>query len=317
MLGVDYAVLADPSRFLYLEPEDKAQLCAAVDHLKGWEPDMVLMDSVGELLPLMGANSNSNDEVTAAFRAVVGPLAKAGAAVVLIDHLAKNAESRRLGPVGAYGKTRIFNGVMVRVFRVVQLAPGQGGTSSLWVHKDRTGAVRRETVAPESSEDGDDAGEIKRDNLRRWGVFTVTSNPVLDRGKPVLDEDGYPLETLSWEIKCPKGLHGSTDGTDMPDPRRGGRPRGNGVNDIGSEKYEEAVQTSIVKLCKLTREERIRVGKGGTSKTALHTDFIGGSRVPFSGAYERWCEAGWPDDPKVVPELTKIDPFDPSFATPD
>ncbi|MGV0645071.1 AAA family ATPase [Mycolicibacterium sp. XJ2546] len=313
MMGIDNAVLADPARFLYVEPEDKDHLCAAVAALSGWGPDMALLDSVGELLPLMGASSNSNDEVTTAFRDVVSPLAKAGAAVVLIDHLAKNAESRRLGPVGAYGKTRIFNGAMVRVFRVEQFTPGQGGVSSLWIHKDRPGAVRRETAAPDTGNDDGDTDEIKRDNLRRWGVFRMTSTPVTNRGKPELDTEGYPRESVSWEILRPKGLHGVAAGADMRDPRKGGRPPGNGVTDVGSPKYEMAVAANIVELCKLMREGRINAK---TPKTAVHKDFIKGSREPFTGAWERWVGAGRPDDPSAVSALTPVDPFDVSFDVP-
>ncbi len=129
MLGGDTTVLADPARFLYVEPEDSDHLLAVVGHLTAWEPTMALLDSVGELLPLMGANSDRNDDVTTAFNVTASPLARAGAGVVLIDHLAKNAESRRLGPVGAYGKTRIINGTMVRVFRQEQFTPGRGASS--------------------------------------------------------------------------------------------------------------------------------------------------------------------------------------------
>ena len=145
MLGVPPEVLADPNRFLYVEPDDADHLCDAVTVLRGWvkPPTMTLLDSAGELLPLMGADSNNNDQVTNAFRATAIPLAKAGAAVATIDHLAKNAESRRRGPVGAYGKTRIYDGSMTRVFQVEPFVPGQGGAASLWIHKDRSGAVRR------------------------------------------------------------------------------------------------------------------------------------------------------------------------------
>ena len=197
---------------------------------------------------------------------------------------------------------------MVRVFRVEQFTPGQGGVSSLWVHKDRPGAVRRETAPPDAdSDDGGDPDEIRRDNLRRWGVFRMRSTPVRDRGKPVLDAEGYPRESLSWEILRPKGLHGVAAGAEMHDPRNGGRPRGNGVNDVGSPKYEVAVAKVIAQLCKLKREGRIT---DKTSKTAVREGFIKGSREPLTGAWERWTAADRPDDPSKVSPLTPVDPFD-------
>ncbi len=290
MMGVDHDVLADPGRFLYVEPEDREHLGKVIGYLVQWQPGMALLDSVGELLPLMGANSNVNDEVTAAFNATAGALAKSGAAVVLIDHLAKSADSRRVGPVGAYGKTRIFNGTMVRVFRVEQFTPGQGGVSSLWVHKDRPGAVRRETAPPDADDDGD--AEIKRDNLRRWGVFEMTSTPVYDaEGTLVRDADGYAAEALSWTVRPPKGLHGSAGGADMPDPRKGGRPKG-GKTVANTPEFIAEDSTVYRQLVEAQRD-----GKFGTKprsiKAALQTIEAADSPAPRSAA-RRWLDNGCP-----------------------
>ncbi|PXW34062.1 UNVERIFIED_CONTAM: hypothetical protein DES50_102687 [Williamsia faeni] len=313
LMGVPAEMLADAGRFLYVEPLDSEYLIAVAGALPGWEPTLALYDSVGELLPMMGASTNSDDEVTNAFADVVHPVARSGAGVLMIDHLAKNAESRRMGPVGAHGKTRIYNGTMVRVFKVGQFTPGRGGVASLWVHKDRPGGVRRETVEPERNDDDD---EIKRDNLRRWGVFEMTSTPVTERSQgqtvPVLDENGYPRETLRWQVLPPKGLHGRIEGVEMPDPRKGGRPRGNGIGDVGSDKYNTEVGRIITALCRLRREGRITAG---TNKTAVREGgFITPlSKVPFTGAWERWVDSGKPDDPSKVAPLTPVDPYDNRF----
>ncbi|GAS90484.1 bifunctional DNA primase/polymerase [Mycolicibacterium brisbanense] len=290
MMGVPTELLADPSRFLYVEPEDKEHLGKVIGYLERWSPGVALLDSVGELLPLMGLNSNSNDEVTTAFNFTAGALAKAGAAVVLIDHLAKNADSRRLGPVGAYGKTRIFNGAMVRVFRVEQFTPGEGGVSSLWVHKDRPGAVRRET-APPDSDDADDA-EIKRDNLRRWGVFKMTSTPVHDaEGVLVRDAEGYAAESLSWTIRPPKGLHGAPGGVDMPDPRKGGRPKGGKTVD-GSAEY--IAEDSRVYRLLVEAQRDGKFDKKPSIKAALQTIEVTDNPAPRAAA-KRWLGNGCPD----------------------
>lgn len=291
MMGVAHDVLADPRRFLYVEPEDAPHLGKVIGYLEQWKPGVVLLDSVGELLPLMGLNSNSNDEVTTAFNATAGALAKAGAAVLLIDHLAKNADSRRLGPVGAYGKTRIFNGTMVRVFSVVQFTPGAGGVSSMWVHKDRPGAVRRETAPPDADDDGD-AAEIKRDNLRRWGVFEMTSTPLRDaEGATVRDAEGYAAEALSWTVRPPKGLHGAPGGVDMPDPRKGGRPKG-GKTVADSPEFIAEDSSVYRQLVEAQRDGKF--GKKPTIKAALQTIEAPDSPAPRS-AVKRWLDNGCPD----------------------
>ncbi|MGV0991179.1 MAG: AAA family ATPase [Mycobacterium sp.] len=303
--GVDPAVLRDTSRFLYMDPYDSRHIIDAVAALAAWQSDMVIIDSTGELLPMFGANSNSGDEFTTVNRTVVTPLARSGAAVVSIDHLAKNAESRKMGPGGSYAKVRAVDGTMVRVFKVAHFIPGQGGVSSLWIHKDRAGNALRETAAPDV--DGDEDGdEIKRDNLRRWGVFEMTSEAVRDprTGKPVIDSNGYAEERLHWTVKPPKGVNGSDLGIDMADPRHGGRPRGDGVTIVGSPKYEKKVAAIIEQLCSLRREGRIN---DKSAKTTVWSDFVRGRREPFAGAWERWTDAGRPIEPKDVPPLP--DPF--------
>lgn len=64
-----------------------------------WRPAVAVVDSIGELLPLHGLNSNSADEFTVVHSNVLKPLAKAGTAVLAVDHLAKSADSRAHGRV--------------------------------------------------------------------------------------------------------------------------------------------------------------------------------------------------------------------------
>ncbi len=309
MMGVPVAVLRDPARFLYLEPLDAENIKAAVAELVKVKPDMVVIDSMGELLPMFGANSNDNDEFTNVNREVMAPLAHAGAAVVVIDHLAKNAESRRLGAVGAFAKMRVVNGTMVRVFSMTPFTPGHGGTSSLWIHKDRPGNVRRETVLSSGADNGD-SEDIKRDNLRRWGVFTMCSAPVLDkRGQRVVDAGGNTEESLSWVVHPPKGLDSA--GADMPDPRGGGRPRG-GISVVGSPKYDAAVESYLTTLCRLRREGRAtdKTNKGEAADLVASTlGLKQPSREAWSEAWSRWYAAERPDTRSDIDEVTPTDPF--------
>ena len=141
-LGATAEQLGDPDLFRYVEPEDAEHLNAVVADLKQWQPKVVVLDSLGELLPLYGANSNSPDDFTRVHTAVAKPLATSGACVLLIDHLAKNQESRSMGSTGTAAKKRTIGGVSLRVSVADQFTPGKGGSAHLTIAKDRHGGLR-------------------------------------------------------------------------------------------------------------------------------------------------------------------------------
>lgn len=174
LLGVPLPVLGDPGRFRLYEPADAEALRAVTADVAGWSPDLVGVDSLGEVLPMLGLSSNSPDDYTEAHRAVIQPLADAGACVVVIDHLAKSSDSRRQGPGGTLAKGRPVRGLSLRVRRVRDYVPGKGGASVLSVDKDTPGGVR--AVCPPGS-----GGEAPA------GVFRLAPNG----------------EGLSWAIDPP------------------------------------------------------------------------------------------------------------------
>lgn len=142
--GVSEDALRDPERFCYAEPEDKAHLTRIMAHVRGgWRPAVAVVDSIGELLPMLGLSSNSPDDFTLAHAFVLKPLAMAGACVLAIDHLPKNTESRASGPTGTTAKRRAVGGVSLRITVSEAFAPGRGGAAHLHVNKDRHGGLRR------------------------------------------------------------------------------------------------------------------------------------------------------------------------------
>jgi hypothetical protein len=141
--GVDPAYVADPGLFRYVEPEDRSDLLDLVAFLRTWRPAGAVVDSMGELLPLLGRKSNDPDDYTGAHSDVLKPLAVAGAAVIGIDHLAKNTDSRAAGPTGTAAKRRAVSGASIRVTVKDQFVPGRGGSAWLTVNKDRHGGLRR------------------------------------------------------------------------------------------------------------------------------------------------------------------------------
>ncbi|BBX11130.1 hypothetical protein MNVM_02110 [Mycobacterium novum] len=141
-LGAPAHALRDLDRFRYTEPEDRAELRRVIDDSMQWRPAVALVDSVGELLPMYGASSNSSDDFTLAHTNVLKPLAKAGAAVLANDHLAKSADSRAAGPGGTAAKRRAIGGVSLRVKIKQPFTPGHGGAATLLINKDRHGGLR-------------------------------------------------------------------------------------------------------------------------------------------------------------------------------
>jgi hypothetical protein len=103
----------------------------------------VLVDSVGEVLPMFGASSNSADEYTAVHRQVFTALANSGACVLLIDHLPKSGTAAEYGATGTIAKKRAIDGALYRVTMKQPFVPGEGGKASLSVLKDRHGSVRQ------------------------------------------------------------------------------------------------------------------------------------------------------------------------------
>ena len=142
---IDDQTLKDPEKFRYAAPEDATEMLAIVAEAAKWNPTLVVVDSVGELMVLFGANSNLPDDYTRVHRAVLTALAKTGACVIAIDHEAKSADSAAYGASGTAAKKRAVDGVMLRATIVKAFTPGEGGKSRLSIVKDRHGGARAAT----------------------------------------------------------------------------------------------------------------------------------------------------------------------------
>lgn len=118
------------------------ELLAVVDHMKIWQPTLVVLDSIGELMPMFGHSSNSADDFTVCHSAVIKPLIRVGACVIGIDHLSKGSDSRAYGAGGTMAKKRAIGGTSIRVTVDSPFTPGKGGSAYLAVNKDRHGGLR-------------------------------------------------------------------------------------------------------------------------------------------------------------------------------
>ncbi|WAC67470.1 bifunctional DNA primase/polymerase [Agrococcus sp. SL85] len=140
--GATKTQLGNPDTFRLGLPEDAAAADAIVADLVARPASLVVLDSIGELLPLYGASSNDADEYTRVHQQVMARIATAGAAVLTIDHLSKGTDSRTYGASGTIAKKRAYDGALIRVTVETSFAPGKGGQSELRIIKDRHGALR-------------------------------------------------------------------------------------------------------------------------------------------------------------------------------
>lgn len=143
LLGATREQLADQNHFRYLEPEDGPDLRAAVIALTRWAPHYVVLDSIGEMMPMLGIKSVDNDELSGALRTIATPFALAGACVVTIDHLPKSTDARATGfAIGGTAKKRAIDGAYIHAEARMPPAPGHIGKITLRIEKDRPGRLR-------------------------------------------------------------------------------------------------------------------------------------------------------------------------------
>lgn len=142
-LGVSRANLLQ--YFTYIRPESAR---SASDPY--WEailePEsahLVIIDGVTESLTMWGGETVDNDSITKWMRQFPRTVAnKSGAAVVLIDHITKNSETRGRFAIGGQAKLATIDGAAYIVEPIEVLSPGRVGSLTIRVTKDRIGDVR-------------------------------------------------------------------------------------------------------------------------------------------------------------------------------
>jgi hypothetical protein len=105
--------------------------------------ELIVLDGINEVLGLHGLSMNQATEVAVLYNTLMRPLAKHyGAAVVGIDHLAKDKDSRARGDAIGSQHKRAACDVMLTVVKVRPFARGSDGLAKVRVSKDRPGQLR-------------------------------------------------------------------------------------------------------------------------------------------------------------------------------
>ena len=124
-------------RHLYAPPDTDAAVPAIAAH----RPDLVVIDSVDQMMLHLKLDPDGTGDATAFYSRVINPLKRHGITIVAIDHLSIKTSPRQTA--GPMGNTKKYTDADVS-FRLTvreQPAPGRRGSLSLSVDKDRDGSL--------------------------------------------------------------------------------------------------------------------------------------------------------------------------------
>jgi hypothetical protein len=148
-LGVSRQAATGP-QFGYLRPEEPlgangtAEYRAWVGLLAaGW--DLIVVDSHNEAMTLEGLDPSDNKEAGVFARRLARPAIESGAAVLLLDHVAKSSDTRGTWAIGAQQKRAMIRGASYVVTKRRPFGRGLEGEATLTVAKDTPGAIRQRT----------------------------------------------------------------------------------------------------------------------------------------------------------------------------
>ncbi|WP_051698786.1 AAA family ATPase [Streptomyces albus] len=145
-LGIPADVIAE--RFHYFRPDgpmgDVGR--AALAPYLAAPTTFAVVDGVTEAMGLFGLKPKDDTDVAGFWRILPRWLAEHGPAVLLLDHVNKDRETRGRWATGSQHKLSGLNGCAYMLENITPLAPGQTGKSRVRVAKDRPGQVRRNAL---------------------------------------------------------------------------------------------------------------------------------------------------------------------------
>lgn len=142
-LGVPEAVVVDPARFLYVQPEGPigpAELIQLERIRDEHNPTVIAIDAMASALATNGYDENSNTDVALWRNRIAKPLAVNGAVMLGLDHVARDP-ARGRGGRGAGDKLAGISGASYEAQSVRAFSREQAGIVKLVIAKDRPGRV--------------------------------------------------------------------------------------------------------------------------------------------------------------------------------
>lgn len=141
-LHVPRDVLLD--RFVFVGPERRITPTDVDRLMAPGTPSLVVLDGVNEAMALHGMPIYDPEGAADYRRRLVKPWKRAGAAVVSLDHVPKDAEGRAAGiEFGTVMKGNGLDGARIVLENVEPFGDGRRGVSRVYVTKDRHGQLRK------------------------------------------------------------------------------------------------------------------------------------------------------------------------------
>jgi len=161
--------------FKYIRPERRNLLDdpAWLSLLEEGNATLIIIDGVTEALTMWEKQTKENDDITQWMREFPRALAKSGAAVVLVDHITKNAETRGRFAIGGQAKLATIDGAAYLIEPLRNLAPGGAGALTVRVTKDRPGSVRRKAGMWRKSDRTQEAAVIEIDSTSNVMKYVI------------------------------------------------------------------------------------------------------------------------------------------------
>lgn len=167
-LGAEAEVAEEFLHYARPGPHTPALVSQLAADIERWRPALCVLDGVAKSLVRNGYKEKDNDEVGAWIEAVCSPITAQGVALVAIDHVTKDPESRGRYARGAGVKLAAVDGAAYSMKRIKALSHNQAGEYHLIVEKDKEGGV-----APE----GDIAAVLRMEEDERTHLISFSLQP--------------------------------------------------------------------------------------------------------------------------------------------
>lgn len=151
-----------PYLFHYARPHERLEAEWLASTLERYRPTLAVIDGTTEVMVLHGFEIKENTDAAEFDGLLAKRLARAGAAVILIDHVTKSKDGRGRYSIGAQHKLAAISGAAYIFEGVREMAPGKRGAAKIKLAKDRPGGVRAMA--------GDDVGELVVDGTAGLSV---------------------------------------------------------------------------------------------------------------------------------------------------
>lgn len=196
-LGVPAEVVENPALFVYVHPEappTTERERRAFDAVLDDTYSLAVVDGVTDSMALFGLSGMDADDVARWHRELPKAIAHStGAAVVCVDHVAKDSQTRGRFALGSQHKIAGLSGAAYVVEMEKPFAVGQAGRASVRVGKDRPGRVRGLGGRWNKSDRTQHVADLLLDSTDAERTVWVLDRP--SHGGASTDTDGTPSKT--------------------------------------------------------------------------------------------------------------------------